>query len=64
MTKVELILLIKDKAREAGDQKTLAAEWNVSEAYLSDVINGRKEPGEKILTPLGVKQVVTYEFNQ
>ena len=41
-------------------QTALADELGVSPAYLSDVLRGAKEPGKKILEPLGLYRVVTY----
>lgn len=44
--------------------KPTQAEWarthGISAAYVSDVIQGRREPGEKILKALGLEKVVTY----
>lgn len=62
MTKTEFMLFLHDKIREAGDQKTLAKQLGVSQGYLSDVLLGRREPADKILTCLGLRRVVTFEF--
>lgn len=43
-----------------GGQKPLAEHLGVSESFLSDVLNGRREPTEAILQPLGLERVVTY----
>ena len=32
----------------------------VSASYLSDVVNSRREPGDKILAGLGLRKVVRY----
>lgn len=42
------------------DQKDCAAKLGVSPQYLNDVLCGRKEPGNKILKPLGFERVVSY----
>ena len=63
MTKSEFMLFLHDKIREAGDQKTLAKQLGVSQSHLSDVLNGRREPADKILTGLGLRRVVTFELN-
>ena len=60
MTKPELIEHIRQLLAEAGTQKELAANLGVSAAYLGDVLLGRKEPGRKMLTALGVERVVIY----
>lgn len=62
MTKTEFMLFLHDKIREAGDQKTLAKQLGISQGYLSDVLLGRREPADKILTGLGLRRVVTFEF--
>ena len=41
-------------------QRKYAREWGISDAYLSDVLAGRREPGEKILTALGYERNVSY----
>jgi DNA-binding transcriptional regulator YdaS (Cro superfamily) len=41
-------------------QAAWARKHGVSPAYVSDVINGRREPGPAILDALGIERVVTY----
>lgn len=41
-------------------QKQLASDLGVSPAYLNDVIQGRREPGRKILAALKLKREVRY----
>ena len=62
MTTSEFLLFLHDRIREAGDQKTLAKQLGVSQGYLSDVLLGRREPADKILTRLGLRRVVTFEI--
>jgi len=50
------------KASEVGGQKILARKLGVSETYLSDVINGRRDPADRLLSALGMERVVTYRF--
>lgn len=57
---MDVIKLIRSEAAKHGTQKALADHLGISDAYLSDVLNGRKDPGEAILGPLGVERVVTY----
>ena len=52
--------LILDEVKKAGDQKTLAMYWNISEQYLSDVLRCRREPGPKILDRLGLVKMLVY----
>ena len=51
---------LRQWAKQRGSQRTLARELGVSEAYLSDVINGRRDPGRKLLKALGLERVVDY----
>lgn len=44
----------------AGSQKGFAAEAGISEQYLSDVLNGRREIGNKLLKWFGMERVVFY----
>ncbi len=60
LTPDELRATMKDLAAKCGSQKALADALHVSEAYLSDVLNGRREPGEKMLAGLGFDRIVVY----
>ena len=42
-------------------QRELAGELDISVQYLSDILNGRREPGPKILSALGIERRITYE---
>lgn len=44
-----------------GSQTAAAQHLGVSLAYLNDVIRGRREPGEKLLTPIGIQKVTIYQ---
>ena len=54
--------LVHARIAEAGSLRALAREWGVSPAYLSDLTNGRRGPGPKILGPLGLvrEKIVRY----
>lgn len=47
--------------QRCGGQSAFAKKWGISPAYVSDVINGRREPGPGILIPLGLQRSMTYE---
>lgn len=47
---------------QAGSQKALCKNLGISQAYLSDVLHFRREPGKKLLDAIGIKAVVTYEY--
>jgi len=61
LTHDELISLLKTEAKKAGSQKNYAEVLGISAQYFGDVIKGRREPGEKLLSALGLKRVVTFE---
>jgi transcriptional regulator with XRE-family HTH domain len=41
--------------------KDLAKAMGVTPAYMSDLINGRRDPGPRILRQLSFRKVVQYE---
>ena len=55
-----VLALLRRRCDEAGGQKVWARANGISTAYVSDVLNGRREPGDGILRPLGLEKVVTY----
>lgn len=55
----EIIDLVKDQY--GGSQTAFAEDKGLSPTYVSDVIRGRRDPGEKILNILGLKKVIRYE---
>lgn len=61
MNKSDFTATLTRYVHKAGSQSAAAKRLGVSGAYLSDVKNGRREPGEKLLTALGLKRVVSYE---
>ena len=61
MTADEVRNLIIDQCAGLGSQKAWAYKHGISEQYVSDVINGRRDPGETILHALGLECVVSYE---
>lgn len=56
----EFLKLLKSKQ---GDQlaKQFAQDLNVSASYLSDVYNGRREPGSKILKAVSASRRAVYD---
>ena len=43
-----------------GTQKELARKLCISESYLSDMINGRREYNESLLQAVGVDRIISY----
>lgn len=58
MKRSDVIAILKKRQGERSIRK-FADELCVSAAYLSDVYLGRREPGKKILKPLGMRVVKT-----
>jgi len=44
--------------RQAGSQRTAAAELGVSQAYISDMLRGNRNISDAILNKLGLRRVV------
>lgn len=40
--------------------KSLAAQWGLSQAYLSDVLNGRRGIADKLAAHMGFERVVLF----
>lgn len=49
-------------ANRGGGQKDFAEFAGVSQQYVSDVLNGKREPGESILGALNIDRVITYRY--
>lgn len=57
--------LMRDIMTDEGwTQAQFAERCGISEAYLSDILNDRREPGEKLLQALGLRRVVQYEMDE
>lgn len=61
MNKAEFMEYLQQLVTEAGSQKDLANRLKISTPYLNDVLQGRRDPGKKILAALGFEQVVIYQ---
>ena len=55
---VEEVRLLADSM---STHEALAEKMNISSQYLSDVLQGRRNPGPKIQKFLGVKRVIMYQ---
>ncbi|MGN7127008.1 helix-turn-helix domain-containing protein [Methylorubrum thiocyanatum] len=49
--------LLSAAIREAGSQREFAALAGVSAGFLSDVVHGRRAPGERVLNALHLRRV-------
>lgn len=60
LTSLDVCGRLRAACRAAGGQQVWAQQNGVSPAYVSDVLNARREPGDSILTALGLRKVVRY----
>ena len=51
---------LRSACEKAGGQAQWAKSHGVSPQYVCDVLNARRDPGPKILGPLGYQSRVTY----
>jgi hypothetical protein len=52
---------IARQAEDLGSVTAWAKAKKLSQAYVAHVLQGRQEPGKKMLAALGVRRVVKYE---
>lgn len=52
--------VIRRAVEKAGSQKAFAKANGLSEPYVSDVMNGRRDPGPRILEAVGLERYVGY----
>ena len=64
LSEEELRQLIRSKIGFVGAKrqtaKSLAAQWGVSQGYLSDVLNGHRGIADKLANSLGYDRVVVF----
>jgi hypothetical protein len=64
MTEEELRAELRSMIGWQGDQKvtakSLAAQWGLSQAYLSDVLNGRRGIADKLANAMGYEREVRF----
>lgn len=62
MTEADVVAMVRSRVAEAGSMREYARRTGVTVAYVSDLLNGRRAPGPKILGPLGLERVETVEY--
>lgn len=60
LTEQDIRARLRDAIQAAGSQAAFARQHNISLQYVNDVVNGRREIGQKILDALGIEKIVTY----
>lgn len=63
-TKEKLLQRIEKEVAALGSQKAFADKIGITPAYLSDVLSGKREPGEKLLSRMGIHRVAMFEFDK
>ena len=61
MTLDEVLALLLAECEKVKTRAAWAKAHGVSPTYVSDVLMGRREPGQSILDALGLERIVTYE---
>jgi hypothetical protein len=64
LTRDDLILLIRLEITKARSQRNLARQWDVSPAYITDLLRGLRDPGPKILQAMGLERVTLYRTKE
>ncbi len=64
MTEADVIKRLRAEIVRVGSQKAIAMLYQVTDSYISDVLNGRRDIGPAILAGLGLERVVTYRERQ
>lgn len=59
---MEIYAEMRSRIASLGSQQAFAANAGVSAAYVSDVLNARRDPGAAILKALGYRKVVVYQM--
>lgn len=57
----DMVKKIKNMVKEFGSQKLAAFQLEISEQYLSDIVNGRREVSDEVAKKLGFQKLVVYE---
>ena len=58
------VLKLLERMIALSTQRKVASELGVSEAYLSDVRKGKRNPGDKLLKALGLESRTVYSKTQ
>lgn len=60
MTKTDVLNALRAVVKRHKTQSAAATALGVTPPYLHDVLNGRREPGPRILKALGLERAVVY----
>lgn len=62
MTEDQVIERVRFEVKRSGSMRAYARTIGVTVSYVSDLLNGRRAPGPKILDPLGLEKVKVIEY--
>lgn len=60
MTIDGLLKRLRRRIRRAGSQRAWAKEHRIDESVLSDVLNGRRDPSDRLCKALGVRRRLNF----
>ncbi len=60
MDRAAIVTKLRRRCNTPSTQTAVADDLGISVSYLNDVLKGRREPGAKLLTALGLERHVTY----
>ena len=60
MTHDDILANIESLIEIYGSARALANHWGISVQYLCDIRKGRRQPGNAVLSPMGLTKHVTY----
>ena len=61
MTREQLVRKLESMVSEEGSQVAVASKLGVSPSYLSEIMRGTREPGEKFLSALNLEKHVVFK---
>lgn len=60
MTIEEFRAYLAAECQKAGGQGVFSEKTGISQSYISQILNGRQEPGPSVLAALGKRKIVFY----
>lgn len=60
MTKDQALAVVQREIEKAGNQKAFAEKHGISQAFLSDMLKGKRALSPKVLGPVGLEMVEVY----
>lgn len=55
-SKTEILSRLRKEIAALGTQRAFADKHGIDSAFLSDVLNGRRDPSDSLLEPFGLKR--------